>query len=263
VSTPVVFVHGLWLHATSWGPWVDLFRAAGYQPIAPGWPNEPDTVAEAREKPELVANISIDDATNHYAGIIGTLAAPPVIIGHSFGGLITEKLLGQGIGAAGVAIDPAQIKGVLPLPLAQLRAGLPALGNPTNLHKAVALTQKEFRFGFGNALTEEESNELFEKWTIPSPARPLFQAAAANFALHSEAKVNTGNETRGPLLLISGTADHTVPDVVTRSTLKQYRDSAAVTELKQFQGRGHSLTIDSGWKEVAEAVLDWLKTNGL
>ena len=148
------------------------------------------------------------------------------------------------------------------LPLAQLRAGLPGLGNPANLHKAVSLTQKEFRFGFGNALTEEESNELFEKWTIPSPARPLFQAAAANFALHSQAKVNTGNETRGPLLLISGTADHTVPDVVTRSTLKQYRDSAAVTELKQFQGRGHSLTIDSGWKEVADAVLDWLKTNG-
>jgi pimeloyl-ACP methyl ester carboxylesterase len=262
VTTPVVFIHGLWLHATSWGAWQELFTGAGYEPIAPGWPHEPDTVAEAREKPELVANIGIDDVTEHYAGIIGALAEPPVIIGHSFGGLITEKLLGQGIGAAGVAIDPAQIKGVLPLPLAQLRAGLPALGNPTNLHKAVSLTQKEFRFGFGNALTEEESNELFEKWTIPSPARPLFQAAAANFALHSEAKVNTGNATRGPLLLISGTADHTVPDVVTRSTLKQYRDSAAVTELQQFQGRGHSLTIDNGWKDVADAVLAWLKTNG-
>jgi pimeloyl-ACP methyl ester carboxylesterase len=263
VTTPVVFIHGLWLHATSWGAWEELFRGAGYEPIAPGWPHEPSTVAQAREKPELVANIGIDDAVNHYAEIIGALAAPPVIIGHSFGGLITEKLLGQGHGAAGVAIDPAQIKGVLPLPLAQLRAGLPGLGNPANLHKAVSLTQKEFRFGFGNALTEEESNELYEKWTIPSPARPLFQAAAANFALHSEAKVNTGNETRGPLLLISGTADHTVPDVVTRSTLKQYRDSTAVTELKQFQGRGHSLTIDSGWQEVADAVLAWLKTNGL
>ena len=183
---------------------------------------------------------------------------PPVIIGHSFGGLITEKLLGQGIGAAGIAIDPAQIKGVLPLPLAQLRSGLPGLGNPANLHKAVSLTQKEFRYGFGNALTEEESDQLFEKWTIPSPARPLFQAAAANFAVHSEAKVDTDNATRGPLLLISGTADHTVPDVVTRSTLKQYRDSTAVTELQQFEGRGHSLTIDSGWQDVADAVLGWL-----
>lgn len=255
---PAVFIHGLWLHATSWTPWLDLFRAAGYEPVAPGWPNEPATVEEARQNPDLVANLSIDEVTDHFAEIIATLAAPPVIVGHSFGGLITEKLLGQGIGAAGVAIDPAQIKGVLPLPLAQLRAGLPALGNPANLHKAVSLTRSEFRFGFGNALTEQESDALYEKWTIPSPARPLFQAAAANFVLHSQAKVDTGNETRGPLLLISGTADHTVPDVVTRSTFKQYRDSTAVTELRQFEGRGHSLTVDSGWREVADAVLAWL-----
>jgi pimeloyl-ACP methyl ester carboxylesterase len=259
--TPVVFIHGLWLHATSWGPWLELFRASGYEPIAPGWPNEPATVTEARQNPDAVANLGIDDTTAHYGAIIDSLESPPVIIGHSFGGLITEKLLGQGHGIAGVAIDPAQIKGVLPLPLAQLRAGLPGLGNPANLHKAVSLTNKEFRFGFGNALSEEESDELFERWTIPSPARPLFQAAAANFVLHSEAKVDTDNDTRGPLLLISGLKDHTVPDVVTRSTLKQYRDSSAVTELKQFEGRGHSLTIDSGWKEVADAVLSWLNDN--
>ena len=260
---PVVFVHGLWLHATSWGPWVDLFGEAGYSPVAPGWPGEPETVAEAREHPEYVANVGINDATGHYADIIDGLDSPPVIIGHSFGGLIAEKLLGQGVGAAAVAIDPAQIKGVLPLPLAQLRAGLPALGNPANLHKAVSLSRKEFRFGFGNAVSEEESDRLYEQWAIPSPARPLFQAAAANFVMHSQAKVNTANETRGPLLLISGLEDHTVPDVVTRSTLKRYRDSTAVTELKQFEGRGHSLTIDHGWKEVADAILDWLKTNGL
>ena len=261
--TPVVFVHGLWLHASSWQPWVELFRGHGYEPVAPGWPNEPATVAEARANPELVANISIDEATEHFAGIAASLPEPPVIVGHSFGGLITEKLLGQGIGAAGVAIDPAQIKGVLPLPLAQLRAGLPGLGNPANLHKAVSLTKEEFRFGFGNALTEEESAELYERWTIPSPARPLFQAAAANFVLHSQAKVDTDNDTRGPLLLISGLADHTVPDVVTRSTFRQYRDSTAVTELQQFEGRGHSLTVDSGWKDVADAVLQWLKAQGL
>ncbi|HEY2042486.1 MAG TPA: alpha/beta hydrolase [Jatrophihabitans sp.] len=260
---PVVFVHGLWLHATSWGPWIALFRDAGYEPIAPGWPGEPATVEDSRQQPDLVANVGIDDATNHFANVIDSLEANPIIIGHSFGGLIAEKLLGQGLGAAGVAIDPAQIKGVLPLPLAQLRAALPGLGNPANIHRAISLTQKEFRFGFGNAVTEEESNELFDKWSIPSPARPLFQAAAANFALHSEVKVDTGNETRGPLLLISGTEDHTVPDLTTRSTLKQYRHSTAVTELKQFEGRGHSLTVDSGWKEVADAVLDWLKVNGL
>jgi pimeloyl-ACP methyl ester carboxylesterase len=260
---PAVFIHGLWLHATSWGPWVELFRDAGYDPVAPGWPNEPETVEEARQHPELVANIGIDEVTDHMAEFISSLGEAPVIIGHSFGGLIAEKLLGQGHGAGAVAIDPAQIKGVLPLPLAQLRAGLPALGNPANLHKAVALTKKEFRFGFGSALPEEESDELFDRWTIPSPAKPLFQAAVANFSLHSAAKVDTKNVTRGPLLLISGTEDHTVPDVVTRSTLKQYRDSTAVTELKQFEGRGHSLTIDSGWKDVAGAVLEWLRANEL
>ena len=259
-SRPVVFIHGLWLHASSWAPWIDLFRESGYDPIAPGWPGEPATVAEARENVDAVADLTIDNVTDHYAEIIKGLPVPPVIIGHSFGGLFTEKLLGQGYGAAGVAIDPAQIKGVLPLPLAQLRAALPGLGNPANLHKSVALTQKEFRFGFGNAVTEEESDQLFESWAIPSPARPLFQAAAANFTVHSQAKVATDNETRGPLLLISGTADHTVPDVTTRSTLKQYRDSSAVTELQQFEGRGHSLTIDSGWKDVADAVLTWLAT---
>ncbi len=261
--TPVVFIHGLWLHATSWGPWMDLFRDAGYEPTAPGWPNEPRTVAAARDQPELVANIGIEEAARHFAAIIGQLGSPPVLVGHSFGGLLAEKLLGEGLAAAAVAVDPAQIKGVLPLPLAQLRAGFPALGNPANLHRAISLTSKEFRFGFGNALTDDESDELYDAWTIPSSARPLFQAAAANFTMHSPAAVETGNQDRGPLLLISGLEDHTVPDVVTRSTLKQYRKSTAVTELKQFQNRGHSLTIDHGWREVADAVLTWLAEQGL
>lgn len=262
-GTPVVFIHGLWLHATSWEPWTALFEEAGYRPLAPGWPGEPDTIEEARTHPELVADTTIDDAAEHFAEIIAGLDTPPVIIGHSFGGPIAEKLLGQNIGCAAVAIDPAQIKGVLPLPLAQLRAGLPGLGNPRNLHKAVALTRKEFRFGFGNAVSGEESDALFERWNIPSPARPLFQAAAATFVMHSQAAVDTANTSRGPLLLISGTADHAVPDVVTRSTLKQYRDSTAVTEFKQFEGRGHSLTIDSGWPDVAHAIVEWLKTTNL
>jgi pimeloyl-ACP methyl ester carboxylesterase len=260
---PALFIHGLWLHATSWSPWLEPFRESGYDPIAPGWPNEPATIAGAREQPDVVANVGIDDITTHMAGIIDGLDANPVIIGHSFGGLIAEKLLGEGYGAAAVAIDPAQIKGVLPLPLVQLRASLPVLKNPANRHKAVSLSKKEFRFGFGNALSEEESDDLFERWTIPSPARPLFEAAAANFSLHSPAKVRTDNENRGPLLLISGTEDHTVPDKVTRSTLKQYRDSAAVTELKQFESRGHSLTVDSGWKDIADAVLEWLETHAV
>jgi pimeloyl-ACP methyl ester carboxylesterase len=263
MATPVVFIHGLWLHATSWQPWIDLFTEAGYSPSAPGWPHEAATVEEARAQADAVADLTIDDVTEHYATLIEALPEPPIMVGHSFGGLFVEKLLGEGVGRAGVAIDPAQIKGVLPLPLAQLRSGLPALGNPANLHKSVSLTQAEFRYGFGNALPEPESDDLYDRWTIPSPARPLFQAAAANFVLHSQAKVDTANSTRGPLLLISGTADHTVPDVVTRSTFKQYRDSTAITELKQFEGRGHSLVIDSGWRDVAGAVLEWLKQKEL
>ncbi|WP_417563245.1 alpha/beta hydrolase [Microbacterium sp.] len=260
---PVVFVHGLWLHATSWQPWIDTFRAAGYDPVAPGWPHEADTVDAARANPDAVADIGIDEIADHFTEIVEGLGDDTILIGHSFGGLIVEKLLGEGVGAGAVAIDPAQIKGVLPLPLAQLRSGFPALGNPANLHRAVSLTAPQFRFGFGNAVDPEESDALFEKWAIPSPARPLFQVAAANFVMHSPAAVDTARDPRGPLLLISGTADHTVPDVVTRSTLKQYRDSMAVTELKQFEGRGHSLAIDHGWTDVADAVLEWLRAQGL
>ncbi len=256
--TPVVFIHGTWLHASSWNPWLELYRDAGYDPIAPGWPGEPTTVTEARERPDLVANTSIDDAVSHFSEIIDSLPSKPILIGHSFGGMLAEKMLGMDLAAAAVGIDPVQIKGVLPLPLAQLRSALPALGNPANLRKAVSLTAKQFRFGFGNELSQEESDALYEKWAIPAPARPFFQAATANFAPHSQAKVETANQTRGPLLLISGTKDHTVPDVSTRSTFKQYRHSTAVTALKQFEGRGHSLAIDKGWRDVAEATLEWL-----
>jgi pimeloyl-ACP methyl ester carboxylesterase len=258
-----MFIHGLWLHATSWGGWTRKFGDAGYNAFAPGWPGEPDSVEQARAQPQLVADKGIDDLMVHFRSIIKTLPEQPILIGHSFGGLLAEKLLGEGHGLGGVAIDPAQMKGVLPLPLAQLRASLPVLGNPLNKHKSVALTKKEFRFGFGNAVPEAESDSLFEKWTIPSPAKPLFEAALANFQFQAASEVNVRNNTRGPLLLISGTADHTVPDVVTRASFNRYHRSLAVTELKQFEGRGHSLTIDHGWTEVADAVLEWLKSKGL
>ena len=241
-----------------------MFDALGYSSLAPGWPNEASTVADARANPEAVANQSIDAVVAHFEHVIGGLHDEPILIGHSFGGLIAEKLIGMGIGRAAIAIDPAQIKGVLPLPLAQLRSGLPALANPFNLTRAVSLTKSEFRYGFGNALTEAESDALWEQWSIPSPARPLFQAATANFVLHAQSKVDTDNDARGPLLLISGTADHTVPDVTTRATFKeQYRDSRAITEFKQFEGRGHSLTIDHGWREVGLACASWLHERDL
>src|SRR6516165_6348645 len=254
IKAPVVFIHGLWLHATSWEPWQELFAEAGYEPVAPGWPGDADTVEATRANPDAVANRGIDEVTSHYAKIIDGLPAPPVIIGHSFGGLIAEKLLGMDRGTAAIGVDAAQIKGVLQLPLSQLRGTLSIFANPANRHKAVSLTAKEFRYSFANA--------LYERWTIPSPARPLFEAAAAALSPHSPAKVDTANEERGPLLLTMGGKDHTVPEAITKSTLKQYRHSSAVTDLVELSDRGHSLTIDSGWREVAEVCLDWLNRQG-
>jgi pimeloyl-ACP methyl ester carboxylesterase len=261
-KTPVVFIHGLWLHATSWGPWQDLFAQMGYDSFAPGWPGDADTVEACRANPDSVAGHGIDDVTGHYQDFIDTLPTRPILIGHSFGGMIAEKLLGQDYGAAAIGIDAAQIKGVLPLPLSSLRSTLPVFRNPANVHKAVSLTAKEFHYSFGNALSEQESSELYERWTIPSPAKPLFEAATANFALHSSDAVNTKNADRGPLLLTMGRQDHTVPESITKSTLKQYKHSAAETDLEEFD-RGHSLTIDSGWRDIADACLAWLDKHGL
>jgi pimeloyl-ACP methyl ester carboxylesterase len=261
--TPVVFIHGLWLHATSWAPWVELFSEAGYAPVAPGWPGDSDTAEASRANPDGIADHGIDDVTSHYASIIAQLPVRPVLIGHSFGGMIAEKLLGMDHGAAAIGIDAAQIKGVLPLPLSALHSTLPVFKNPANKHRAISLTAEQFHYSFGNALSEEESNELYERWTIPAPGKPLFEAAAANFSLHSPDKVNTANEDRGPLLLMMGGRDHTVPEAITKSTMKQYRHSSAVTDLEEFSDRGHSLTIDHGWREVADACLAWLAKQGL
>jgi alpha-beta hydrolase superfamily lysophospholipase len=264
MTTPtVLFIHGLWLHSTSWSPWQEHFAAAGYETLAPEWPGTPDTVEAARADPDAAANQGIDDVTTHYAKIIEGLETPPVLVGHSFGGMIAEKLLGMDLAAGAVAIDAAQIKGVLPLPLSALHATLPVFKNPANLHRAVSLTADEFRYSFGNAVSAEESQQLYDRWTIPSPGKPLFEAAASNFSLHSPAKVDTDNEGRGPLLLVMGGKDHTVPEVITKATAKQYRHSSAVTDLLEFADRGHSLTVDSGWREVAEASLAWLKKQGL
>ena len=169
-SVPVVFIHGLWIHSTAWQPWLELFRSAGYDPTAPGWPGDSDSVRADRENAAAVADKGIDDITNAYLDVISGLPAKPIVIGHSFGGLIAQKLLSRGAAAAAIAIDPGQIKGVKPLPFAQIRSGLPVLSKPGNRKRAVALTRKQFRYGFGNALSEGESGELFDQWAIPAPA---------------------------------------------------------------------------------------------
>jgi len=261
-GTPVVFIHGLWLHATSWEPWLQRFEEAGYRPFAASWPGEADTVEETRANPDSVADRGIDDITAHVADLIDDFGARAIVVGHSLGGMIAEKLLGQDKCAAAIAIDAAQIKGVLPLPLSTLRATLPVFKNPANKHRSVSLSADEFRYSFGNAVALEESDALYEKWAIPTPGKPLFEAATANLVTDSPAAVATQNFDRGPLLLIMGGNDHTVPEAITKSTLKQYRYSPAVTDLLEFGDRGHSLTVDSGWREVAEACLTWLDKQG-
>jgi non-heme chloroperoxidase len=262
--TTVLFAHGLWMHADSWNAWIDLFREAGYDAVAPGWPGDSGTVESTRKQAERVAGVGIDDVVSHYAQIIDGLGGvKPIVIGHSFGGLIVQRLLGEDRAAAAVAIDAAPIKGVYYLPPSALKVASVALRNPANRKRAVSLTREQFRYGFGNALSQAESDELYERFTIPSPGRPLFEAASANFNPSSPAKIRTDNTTRGPLLLTAGGVDHTVPASITRSTLKLYRNSSAVTELREFPDRGHALCIDGRWREVAESVLDWLGAQDL
>lgn len=260
--SPVIFIHGLWIHASAWQPWQELFTERGYRVAAPGWPGDGATVAETRAHPEALNNVGIADIVDHYAGLIGSPAVKPVVIGHSFGGLIAQKLLASGHAAAAVAIDPAPIKGVKALPLAQLRSASPVLSNPANKGRTGSLTAKQFRYAFGNALPAEESDALHAAYTIPGPGRPLFEDAAANFFPHSVAKVDTDPAGRGPLLLTSGTADHTVPLKVTKEVFRRYAKGQSDTEFYEFEGRGHSLTIDSGWRDVAEATLNWLSGKG-
>jgi non-heme chloroperoxidase len=260
---PLLFIHGLWLHPSSWQPWQEFFRAAGYAPVAPGWPGVSETVEETRGDPGKVAGKGIEDIVRHYLRVIDDLGASPVVIGHSFGGLIAQRLLGQSQAAAAVAIDAAPIKGVLNLPPSALKVASIALRKPANRHEAISLTPEQFRYGFGNAVPAKESAELHERWTVPSPGKPLFEAALANFTPRSPAKINTRNKDRGPLLLIAGGQDRTVPAAITTSTRRLYHRSPAITDFREFADRGHSLTIDHGWQEIAQHALDWLKQRHL
>ncbi|MFE2883561.1 alpha/beta hydrolase [Streptomyces graminifolii] len=257
--TPVVFVHGLWLLPSSWDRWAAHFEQAGYAPVSLSWPDDPETVAEANAHPEVMAGKTVGQVADHLAQLIGTLTRKPAIIGHSFGGLLTQILAGRGLSAASVAIDPAPFRGVLPLPVSALRSSAPVLSNPANRNRAVPLTYDQFRYGFANAVGEEEARELYETYAVPAPGAPLFQAATANLNPWTEAKVDTENPDRGPLLIISGEKDHTVPWSIANASYKKQQHNKHVTEITEIKDRGHALTIDHGWQEVADTALSFVR----
>jgi non-heme chloroperoxidase len=257
--TPVVFIHGLWLLPSSWDRWAEVFKAAGYAPITPGWPDDPETVAEANAHPEVFANKTISQVADHYAEVIDKLDKQPAVIGHSFGGLLAQIIAGRGLSVATVAIDGAPFRGVLPLPISALRSSAPVLTNPTNRHKAVPLTYEQFRYAFANAVSEDEAKQLYDAFAVPAPGAPLFQAATANLNPWTEAKVDTENTARGPLLIISGELDHTVPRSISDAAYKLQLKNPGVTEFAEIPGRGHALTIDSGWLEVAQTSLAFVE----
>jgi non-heme chloroperoxidase len=258
--TPVVFVHGLWLLDSSWDRWAAFFEDAGYAAVTPGWPDDPTTVQEAREHPEVFAGKSIGDVAAYQQAIIEKLVKKPAIIGHSFGGVLVQILAGRGLSAATVAIDPAPSRGVLPLPVSALRSSSPVLTNPANRHRAVSLTFEQFQYGFANAVDENEARELYEQFHVAGSGIPLFQAAFANINPRTEAKADKKNPDRGPMLIISGELDNQVPWAIANATYKQQKKNEhAVTEVIEIPNRGHSLTIDSGWEEVAKASLDFIQ----
>ncbi|MGH9081633.1 MAG: alpha/beta hydrolase [Acidimicrobiales bacterium] len=257
--TPTVFVHGLWLLPSSWDRWRTVFEEAGYATLAPGWPDDPNTVEEARRHPEVMAHKSVGQIADHFDYVITKLKTKPAIVGHSFGGLLTQILAGRGLAAVSVAIDPAPFRGVLPLPVSALKSASPVLGNPANHGRAVPLTYDQFRYAFANAVGEDEAQELFSTYAVPGSGVPLFQAATANLNPWTEVKVKTKNPDRGPLLIIDGELDHTVPWAVANASYKRQKRNPGVTEIVKVPDRGHSLTIDHGWRAVADTAFEFVQ----
>jgi non-heme chloroperoxidase len=259
---PVVFIHGLWLLHSSWDAWRDLFEEKGYATVAVDWPDDPATYAEAHAHPEVFAKKSVGQVADHVEEVVRGLDRKPAFIGHSFGGLLAQIIAGRGLGVASVVIDPAPSRGVLPLPFTALKASFPVLGNPANYGKAVTLTFDQFRYGFANAVSEEEAHQLYETFHVPAPGRPLFQAATANIDFTTEAKADKRNPERGPMLIVSGGNDNIVPWKLANAAFNQQRKNANPTEIEEIPGVGHSLVIDSKWETVAQTALKFLEKQG-
>jgi non-heme chloroperoxidase len=258
-ATPVVFIHGLWLLPSSWANWSDLFKQAGYAPLTPDWPDDPQTVEEARTNPNVLAKKSLKQVAEHTAEVIGNLDNKPAVIGHSTGGLLAEMLAGSGLSAATVAIDPGVFRGVLPLPTSVLKGVGPFLINPRTRSRAITLTYDQFKYGWANALDEDQSKRLYQTYHVAGSGLALIQMGNANLNPWTESKVDTKNPDRGPLLILDGEKDHTVPWAIANAAYKRQKRNPGVTEIKQMPNRGHSLTIDDGWREVAETALAFVK----
>jgi pimeloyl-ACP methyl ester carboxylesterase len=256
-KTPVVFIHGLWLLASSWDGWAGAFEAAGYAPVAPGWPDDPETDEEARKDPQVLAGKGVGQVADHFAEVIGRLDRKPAIVGHSFGGLLAQILAGRGLSAATVAVDPAPFRGVLPLPIPALRSTFPVLANPANRGRAVTLSFDQFRYSWANGVSEEEARRVYDRYHVAAAGRPIFQAAFANLNPGSETSVDTKAD-RGPLLIFTGGVDHAVPPAMSRAAFKKQRRNAGVTEHVELADRGHSLVIDDRWQEVCEQSLQFV-----
>jgi non-heme chloroperoxidase len=256
-KTPVVLIHGLWLLPSSWDRWAEVFEEAGYAAVTPSWPDDPETVDEAREHPEVFAGKTLGQIADHVADVIHGLDKKPVVMGHSTGGLLAQMIADRGLSAATVAIDPGPFRGVLPLPVSALRSAAPVLANPLNRNRAVTLTLDQFKYGWANALSEDEAKELYETYHVAAPGVALMQMANANINPRTEAKLDPANPERGPLLIIDGEKDHTVPWSIANASYKRQSKNDAVTEITKVPDRGHSLTIDNGWREVADTALEF------
>src|SRR3954467_7481344 len=258
-NTPVVFIHGLWLLPSSWANWADVFEDAGYAPLTPDWPDDPETVEQARANPDVLARKTLNQVADHTTSIIKALDKKPAVMGHSTGGLLAQMLAGRGLSAVTVAIDPGVFRGVLPLPASVLRGVGPFLVNPLTRGRAITLTFDQFTYGWANALDEKEAKELYETFHVAGSGISLVQMGNANLNPWTEAKVNTKNPDRGPLLIIDGEKDHTVPWAIANAAYKKQKHNEAVTEIEQIPDRGHALTIDHGWREVADKALAFIK----
>jgi non-heme chloroperoxidase len=253
----IVLIHGLWLTPLSWEGWKQRFESRGHQVLAPAWPGLEGSVEELRANTAPYERLGVKEIADHYDRIVRGLERPPIVMGHSFGGLITQLLLDRGLGAAGVAVHPAPIKGVLGLPFSQLKVAWVALKSPANRHKAQMLTPEQFHYGFTNTMTLEQSRPIYDRLAVPGPGRTLFQAGLANFNPNAVTKVNRHNSSRAPLLMLAGGKDHTVPASTVRAAYKLQKKSGAVTEIEEYPERSHFTVGQDGWEAVADHALDW------